>query len=83
MRIDCYNASECPVINIQYGDTFYYNSELYMRVSGASRVPIGEPQACTDICWAVSLSTGALTSFNSDISVILADTKVVVNTRDA
>lgn len=79
MRIDCYNASECSVIDIQYGDTFYYNSELYMRVSG---VPVREPQACTDICWAVSLSTGALTSFNSDISVIFADTKVVVNTRD-
>ena len=79
MRVDCYNASECSVIGIQYGDTFYYNSELYMRVSGVPR----ESQACTDICWAVSLSTGALTSFNSDTSVILADTKVVVNTRDA
>ena len=78
MRVDCYNACECPISSIQYGDTFYYNSELYMKVNTDLKSSLND----ATICWAVTLGDGMLTPFGEDTSVILADTKVVVNTKD-
>lgn len=78
MRVDCYNASECPISSIQYGDTFYHQGELYLRVNTAMKHSLEDETTC----WAVALGDGMLMPFDADGSVTLADTKVVVNTKD-
>ena len=75
MRVDCYNASSCLISSIQYGDTFYYDGELYIRVNADLR------NGCDHCsCWAVALGNGALVPISPNVSVVLADTKVVANT---
>lgn len=78
MRVDCYNASECPISSIQYGDTFYHNATLYLKVNVDMKSSLRDETTC----WAVDLSDGMLMPFGEETSVILADTKVVVNTED-
>lgn len=77
MKIDCYNACTCPISSIQYGDTFYYDNELYIRVDADARTKVDHVS-----CWAVALGNGALVPINPDTIVTLADTKVVANTKD-
>ena len=74
MKVDCYNASACLISSLQYGDTFYYDGELYLRVNADLRT---DNDHCS--CWAVALGNGALIPINPDIPVVLADTKVVAN----
>ena len=78
MRVDCYNASECPISSIEFGDTFYYNSELYIKINPSTFIPNNQYYS-----WAVALSDGRLTQFDEGTSVILADTKVIANTKVA
>lgn len=73
MRIDCYNACECPIGTLEYGDTFYFGGTICMRV-----MPI---QNISD-CMCVRLDSGELQVVPTDTAVILADTKVVANTKD-
>lgn len=78
MRIDCYNACECSVSSIQYGDTCYYNGDLYIRVNPSNfRSCVGG-----DECLLVKLCTGDMITVHQSTSVVLADTKVVANTKD-
>lgn len=76
MRVDCYNACECTVESLAYGDTFYYKGELWIKVNSMN-IPMQ-----TDDCAILTLSDGVLSFVKSDTAVILADTKVVVNTKD-
>ena len=69
MKVDCYNASACPISSIQYGDTFYYDNELYIRVNADIRTN-GDHVSC----WAVALGNGVLVPINTDTIVTLADT---------
>lgn len=76
MRIDCYNACETWVSEVEYGDTFYYKGSLYMRVSAdIIGLELGD-------CVIVDLAKGDLTVVKGETDVILADTKIVVNTKD-
>lgn len=80
MRVDCYNASECPLSSLDYGDTFYLDGRLYIKVGVADVDVVAEYPGR---CYIVSLDRGELKSVKEDIAVILADTKVVVNTKDS
>ena len=75
MKIDCYNASECLLINIAVGDTFYYKNTLYMRVDG---IPNLDDRASSKV-WAVELGKGLVTWFESDCTGTFARCKVVVD----
>ena len=77
MRIDCYNACECDIEDIVYGDTFYYNGTVCMRVNVDTflTVTVGD-------CAYVRLDTGELILCKSNTGVIKADTKVIANTKD-
>lgn len=76
MRIDCYNACENIIAEVECGDTFYYRGSLYMRVNpdilGFDR----------DDYLIVDLARGDLEVVKGDTPVIFADTKVVVNTKE-
>ena len=74
MRVGCYNACECPISEIEIGDTFYYEGDLFIRANEAVIAP--------DNCIGVRLDNGDLSIFRPDVSVTKADTKVVVNVKD-
>ena len=74
MRVDCYNACECAISEIEIGDTFYYDGYLYIRANEAVIAP--------DNCVAVRLDSGDVSICRPDLLVTKADTKVVVNTKD-
>jgi hypothetical protein len=76
MRVDCYNACECTIDSIEYGDTFYYKNTVCIRVNATMLYSGNE-------CAYVRLDTGELFICNFDMLVIKADTKVVANTKDA
>lgn len=83
MRIDCYNACECDVIELEYGDTCYYNSTICIRLNltsynltSYSGVPISEMVVVAE------LNTGNVLFLPKDTKVILADTKVVANKKE-
>lgn len=76
MRIDCYNACECTIDSIEYGDTFYYQDTVCMRVNAI--VLLNSNRECAY----VRLDTGELTICKPDMTVIKADTKVVANTKE-
>ena len=76
MRVDCYNACECPLSSLDYGDTFYLNETVCIRIN------INVVKVLTnDIAYA-RLDTGEVFVTSGDTMVILADTKVVANTKD-
>ena len=75
MRVDCYNACECPISALDYGDTFYYADTVCMRVSTFNNV-------FGDDCAYVRLDTGEVWACKPDLAVVKADTKVVANTKD-
>lgn len=76
MRVDCYNASECDISSVEYGDTCYYSGKLWIRAN-VSEVPI-----TSNKCAIVALDTGDMKVVDSNTQVVLADTKVVANTKD-
>ena len=76
MRVDCYNACECPISAIEYGDTFYYRNNLWIKVN-ASCMPLDN-----DDCAIVALDIGELVIVKGDTAVIKADTKVVASTKE-
>ena len=81
MRIDCYNACECDVAELEYGDTCYYNSTICIRLNLTScRMDNGVP--ISDIAVVAELNTGNVLFLPKDTKVILADTKVVANTKE-
>ena len=80
MRVDCYNATECPLSSLSYGDTFYLDGRLYIKVGVADVDVVSEYPGR---CLIVALDRGELRSVKEDVAVILADTKVVVNTKDS
>lgn len=73
MKVDCYNACECPVKDIEVGDTFYYEGDLYIRIHHGGLID----QSRGDIVYGVMLSTGELCVFADDATVTKADSKVV------
>ena len=77
MRIDCYNACECMICEVEYGDTFYYDGTICMRVN-AYNVPF---QTGTREAF-VRLNTGEIGLTDHDTLVIMADTKIVANTKE-
>lgn len=77
MRVDCYNACECDVSTLTDGDTFYYRGELWIKVNATMSIAMS-----ADECAIVALGDGMLTVVKGDTRVLLADTKVVVNTKD-
>ena len=79
MRIDCYNATECPVSSVEYGDTFYFDSKLHMRCRLGMNIGTNLEQRW---CYIVSLDVGEIKAVEPDTQVIMADTKIVANTRD-
>ena len=80
MRIDCYNACECDVAELECGDTCYYNSTICIRLN-FRRMDNGVPTS--DMAAIAELNTGNVLFLPKDTKVILADTKVVANTKDA
>ena len=78
MRIDCYNACECTIDSIEYGDTFYYQDTVCMRVNATCILATDSNRECAY----VRLDTGELVVCKSDMPVIKADTKVVANTKE-
>ena len=80
MKVDCCNATECPLSSVTYGDTFYLDGRLYIKV-GVTDVDVVSDSFGR--CLIVALDRGELRSVKEDIAVILADTKVVVNTKDS
>ena len=78
MKVDCYDACGCPVIEILVGDTFYYKGNLYIRVDGIPRIDT----KCDDKVWAVDLAKGGVTWFEHDCIVTYADCKIVANTKE-
>ena len=73
MKVECYNASECPISQLQYGDTCYYNNELCIKTNVSAYRPL-EKQ-----CWIVFLGRGELLSISNDTLVTFASTKVVAD----
>ena len=76
MRIDCYNACETEIAELEFGDTCYYLGTVWMKVN-----PYSLPVSSTG-CAIVALNNGEMRIVDSSTSVILADTKVVANTKD-
>lgn len=76
MRIDCYNACETDILELEYGDTCYYLGRLWIKVNAVG-VPMKPAQ-----CVLVALNNGDLIFVENETCVILADTKVIANTKD-
>lgn len=76
MRIDCYNACETTISELEFGDTCYYLGRLWIKVNA-----IGIPVKPTDSVM-VALDSGELSLVDNETNVILADTKVIANTKD-
>lgn len=79
MRVDCYNASECPISEVACGDTFYLEGRLWIKVEQCA---VDLYPMRTDRCSIVALDRGELRSIKADALVILADTKIVANTKE-
>lgn len=79
MRVNCFNASECPVSEITCGDTFYFESELCIKVAPFNVDVIAPTQGR---CYIVVLSTGELKSVKDEAPVIKADTEIVTKTTE-
>lgn len=80
MRVNCYNASECPVSELTCGDTLYFNGELCIKVAPFDVDVIAPIQGR---CYIVVLSTGELKSVKDDAPVISANnTEIVTKTED-
>jgi hypothetical protein len=65
---------------LDYGDTFYLDGVLYIKLG------IADVDVVADYpgrCFIASLDKGELKSVKDDIAVILADTKVIINVKDA
>lgn len=78
MRVDCYNATECQISDVEIGDTFYgKDNYLYIRINPSEYLV----DDTGDLCYAVRLDIGELYRFPPFSSVILADTKVVANIK--
>ena len=73
MRVNCCNASECPVSEITVGDTFYLNGRLYIKVAVANVDVVSETKGR---CLIVSLDRGELMSVKEDVPVVYAETEV-------
>lgn len=76
MRINCYNATETTISALEYGDTFYLDGTLYIKVA-PNDVDLITTQQCRSFI--VDLARGVLRSIKSDTNVLLADTTVVAN----
>lgn len=77
MRVDCYNACECLISELEYGDTFYYLGALWIKVNlGVALHTESDKTAIVD------LATGELDTVLNSTRVVMADTKVVANTKD-
>ena len=76
MRVNCYNATECPLSEIFVGDTFYLNSTLCIKVL-PDNVDVFATQQ--DRCFVVELEKGILKSVKADAPVIKAETEVVTH----
>lgn len=70
MRIDCYNASECYFSDLEFGDCFYFQSNLYLKAFDRNWK---DP----DNGLAVKLDTGYICEFEFSEKVIKADAKIV------
>ena len=70
MKVDCYNACEVEFSDIEFGDAFYWQSQLYIKAHD-----ITSHDAFRGVC--VDLSTGYLASISFEEKVIKADAKVV------
>ena len=77
MRVNCYNATECRLSDVQVGDTFYLDHVLHIKVA-PNNVDVFATQQ--ERCFVVALDTGALKSVKADAPVTMADTVVVANT---
>ena len=76
MRVDCYNACECPISSVDYGDTFYLSDTVCMKINiDVIRTLVN------DVAY-VRLDTGEVCIASGETFVIMADTKVVANTKD-
>ena len=82
MRVDCYNACECPVDSLAYGDTCYYEGRLWIKARD-NTINMRLDDVVDDDCVLVALDNGEMYIADKDLRVILADTKVVANTKDA
>ena len=78
MKVDCYNACSCEVIEVPLGGNFYYNNILYLRISGVPHLD----DNVTDKCWAVRLDTGDCEWFKASCIVTLASCKVITDIKD-
>lgn len=78
MKIDCYDACKCSVIDIAIGDTFYYNDNLYLRIDG---FPNLDAKAASKV-WAVDLGKGLVVWLEHDCQVTFASCKVVANSKE-
>ena len=76
MRVNCYNATACPLQDILVGDTFYLNNELCIKVAPNNVDVFATEQ---DRCFVVELSRGILKSVKADAPVIKAETEVVTH----
>lgn len=79
MRVNCYNASECPVSEITCGDTFYFEGKLCIKVAPFDVDIIAPMQGR---CYIVSLETGELRSIKDDAPVSKAETEIVTKTTE-
>lgn len=70
MKVDCYNACECCFSDLEYGDAFYTDGHLYIKIFDRNWK---DP----DNGLAVKLDTGYLTEFDFCETVTKADAKVV------
>ena len=71
MRIDCYNACECPISELECGDTFYREGVLYIKAN------VSPFMTAKHDCFALALGVGLLTQFDENTMVTIAETKVV------
>lgn len=71
MRIDCYNACECGLGDLDFGDTFYLDGALYLKVQCYFN------PSKSGYSYIVDLARGAMRSESDETIVAKADTKVV------
>ena len=76
MKVDCYNACECEVSSLEYGDTCYHASRIWIKAN-VNEIPI-----TSNKCALVALDTGEMKVVEANMKVVLADTKVVANTKE-
>ena len=76
MKVDCYNACECMVDSLEYGDTCYYSGKVWIKAN-VTDLPV-----TSNKCAIVALDTGELRVVDATMMVVLADTKVVANTKE-